>query len=241
MYGIIRPKEIYSSKVIKENTGNPSSRWVNLEIMLDCLNKHKMLMNKKDNVYVIPSDLLNSYFNLKIIDEQYEEMAKYIFEQEKDNLLSEEKISRIFRDRIVSKRKFECEFCNCFINVSDQLVASHINAKSNIRNDKTLSDEEKFELMTDEANGFLLCRVHDSLFDKKHITLTDNGQLIIAPDFINLTKEYNIKGYVGKKIININKNNIKYLEVHRKDFCRINKIDDLNELIKLQITDKHNL
>lgn len=140
-----------------------------------------------------------------------------------------------FYYKIISQRKLECEFCNCNINISDQLVASHINAKSNIRNDQNLSNEEKFELMTDPHNGYLLCRVHDSLFDKKHITLTNEGKLIVAPDFINLQKEYNIEGYIGKKIIEVTEENIKYLEIHRKDFCKINEIDDLDELIKNEL------
>lgn len=235
IYGIIKPKEIYSSKVVRKNTGNPSSRWVNLEIMLDALNNNKMTMNNKDNVYVMPSNLLASYFNLKIIDEQYNEMAKFIFESEPDAKLSEEKIGRIFRDRLINKRGMECEFCNCHINISDQLVASHINARSNIRNNNELSDEEKFELMSDENNGFLLCRVHDSLFDKKHITFTNNGELIVAPNFKNFSKEYNFEGYEGKKVIEVPRESIKYLEEHRKDFCRINNIANLDDYITKEL------
>lgn len=229
IYGIIRPEEIYSSRVIRENTGNPSSRWVGLDIMIDALNNHKMVMNGMNNVYVMPSNLLKSYFDLKIIDEQYEEMAKYIYEVELDSSLSEEKIARIFRDRLITKRGLECEFCNCSINVSDQLVASHINARANIRNNNELTDEEKFELMSDVNNGFLLCRVHDSLFDKKHITITNDGELIVAPDFVCFGKEYNFEGYEGKKIIEVTEESVKYLEVHRQDFCRINKIEDLSD------------
>ena len=230
IYGIIKPEEIYSSKVIRKDTGNPSSRWVSLENMLDAINKQKMVMNNKDNVYVIPSNLIKSYFDLKIIDEQYEEMAKYIFEVEDDNFLSEEKIGRIFRDRLITKRGLKCEFCNCKVNISDQLVASHINARKNIRNDNALTNEEKFNLMSDIYNGFLLCRTHDALFDKKHITFTNDGRLIVAPDFKNLEKEYNIEVYEGKKIINIPEESIKYLEVHRKDFCNKNHIDDIDKL-----------
>lgn len=235
VYGIIKPEEIYSSKVVREDTGNPSSRWVSLETMLEALNNKKMVMNNVNNVYVVPSYLINSYFDLKIIDEQYEEMAKYIFEVENDNNLSEEKIGRIFRDRLISKRGLECEFCNCKVNISDQLVASHINARSNIRNDKSLSDEEKFELMADVYNGFLLCRAHDALFDKKYITITNDGVLIVAPKFRNLEKEYNIEGYEGKKIIEVSEDSIKYLEVHRKDFCNKNNIKDIDDLIKKEI------
>mgnify|MGYP003294248686 CR=1 FL=1 len=92
VYGIIKPEEIYSSKVIRENTGNPSSRWVSLEIMLQALNENRMVMNNVDNVYVVPSNRISSYFDLRIIDEQYEEMARYIFNSENDTSLSEEKI-----------------------------------------------------------------------------------------------------------------------------------------------------
>ena len=231
VYGIIKPEEIYSSKVIRENTGNPSSRWVSLEIMLQALNENRMVMNNVDNVYVVPSNRISSYFDLRIIDEQYEEMARYIFNSENDTSLSEEKIGKIFRDRLIKQRGLKCEFCNCKINISDQLVASHINARSNIRNDKNLTDKEKFDLMTDVYNGLLLCRVHDALFDKKHITLTNDGKLIVAPDIRDLEKEYNIDGYVGEKIVEIAPDSIKYLEVHRNQFCKQNSIDDLDELI----------
>lgn len=235
IYGIIKPEEIYASKVVREDTGNPSSRWVALETMLDALHNHKMVMNNMDNVYVMPSYLINSYFDLRLIDEQYEEMAKYIFEVEDNKSLSEEKIGKIFRDRLIAKRGLECEFCNCKVNISDQLVASHINARANIRNDNTLSDEEKFELMADVYNGFLLCRTHDALFDKKYITLTDKGELIVAPDIRQLEKEYNIDGFEGKKIIEVSEESIKYLEVHRKEFCDKNHIDDLDALIMLEM------
>ena len=240
VYGIIKPEEIYSSAVIRNNTGNPSSRWVSLENMLDALNNKKMVMNNSDNVYVMPSYLINSYFDLKILDEQYEEMAKYIFEVEDNNTLSEEKIGKIFRDRLIAKRGLECEFINCGVNISDQLVASHINARANIRNDETLSDEEKFELMADVNNGFLLCRTHDALFDKKHITLTNDGKLIVSPDFRNLEKEYNIEGYEGKKIIEVSDETIKYLDVHRQDFCKKNHIEDIDALLLSEIIEFDN-
>ena len=235
VYGIIKPREIYSSKVIRKRTGNPSSRWVNLEIMLDALNNKKMVMNKKNNVYVIPSDLLSSYFDLKIIDEQYKEMAIYIYESESDKKLSEEKISRIFRERLINQRGQECEFCNCKVNVSDQLMASHIYAKKDIRKDEELTDEEKFELMSDPYNGFLLCRTHDALFDKKYITFTNDGNLIVSPEFRTLEREYNIDGYEGKKVIEISEESYKYLDEHRKEFCVNNGIDDLDELIMIEM------
>lgn len=231
IYGIIKPEEIYSSKVIRENTGNPSSRWVGLDVMLDALKNRKMVMNNKGNVYVVPSNLISQYFDLKILDEQYEAMAKYIYYVEPDKGLSEEKISRIFRDRLISQRGMECEFCNCCVNISDQLVASHINARANIRNNTELSIEEKFELMSDPYNGFLLCRTHDALFDKKHITISDDGRLIVAPNFRKLEKEYNIDGFEGKQIIKVSEQSIEYLDVHHEDFCTLNNIEDLENYL----------
>lgn len=222
IYEIIKLEEIYSSKVIRKSTGNASSRWVGLDVMLDALNNHKMVMNNEKNVYVIPSDLISNYFNLKIVDEEYEEMAKYIYEEEKDEIISEEKISRIFRDRLINQRGKKCEFINCNVNISDQLVASHILAKKRIRNDNSLTKEEKFKLMSDPNNGFLLCRVHDALFDKNHITFTDEGELIIAESIRPLAKEYNIEGYDGKKIINVKEESKKYLNEHRKQFLESN-------------------
>ena len=157
IYGIIKPEEIYSSKVVRENTGNPSSRWVSLEVMLDAINNQKMIMNNKNNVYVVPANLISSYFDLKIIDEQYHEMAKFIFECEKDTVLSEEKIGRIFREELIKLRGKKCEFCNCSVDISNQLVASHINARANIRHDDDLTDEdEKMMRMKEEESLDLL-------------------------------------------------------------------------------------
>lgn len=224
VYGIIKPKEIYSSKVVRRKTGNPSSRWVSLETMIEALDNHEVVMNNKNNVYVIPSNLIEGFFKSKLIDEQYEEMAKYLFETKDKKDFSEVKIGRLFRDRLIAKRGLVCQFCNCKVDLSDQLVASHINARSNIRNDDTLTDEEKFRLMTDVYNGFILCRPHDAIFDKKHITLTDKGELIVAPELRRLEKEYNIEGYEGKKIIDVPEGSIKYLEVHRNEFCKTNHV-----------------
>ncbi len=235
VYGIIKPEEIYSSKVIRENTNNPSSRWVKLEDMLSALNNQRVVMNNMNNVYVIPSNMINNYFDLRIIDEQYEEMARYLFEISTDDAFSEEKIGKIFRDRLIAKRGLECEFCNCKVNISDQIIASHIYDRYIIRNDNTLSPEEKFELMSDVYNGFLLCRTHDALFDKKYITLTNKGELIVAPDARNLEKEFNIDGFEGKKIIDVPEESFKYLEKHRTMFCEKNHIDDLDALIMTEM------
>lgn len=240
IYGIMKPKEIYSSKVIRENTGNPSSRWVSLEVMLKALNKSSLEMNKKDNVYVIRSDLISKYFDIKILDEQYEEMARYIYEVEKNDELSESKITRIFRDRLIKQRGMKCEFKNCKVCISDQLVASHINARANIRNSIELSKEAKFELMSDPNNGFLLCKQHDGIFDKKYITILNDGELIVAPKIRECESEYKIENYEGKKIIDVRKESIKYLDVHHTDFCKINKIDNFEELVELELKEKNN-
>lgn len=236
VYGIIKPSEIYSSKVIREKTGNASSRWVWFEDMLTALSEDRMVENRKKNVYIIPSDKLKAFFDLKLIEEEYSEMAKYLYSELNDDKSSEENkakveqsITRLFRNNLIKTRKKKvginhevnctCEFCNCNVNIPELLVASHINAKANIRNDKTLSDDEKFRLMTDVNNGFLLCRTHDALFDKKFVTLDDDGRLIISDEVKNLEKEFNIEDLENRIVIkDISDETKEYLKQHRMDF-----------------------
>ena len=71
VYGIIKPKEIYQSDVIKSKTGNSSSRWVDLDTILRAYNEDRVLLNGSKNVYVIPSSKLKSFFDTSLINEQY--------------------------------------------------------------------------------------------------------------------------------------------------------------------------
>lgn len=235
----MKPKEIYTSKVIKCGTGNASSRWVYLEDMLKCLKENRVIMNRTDNVYIIPSTKLKFFFDTELIIEQYEEMSKYLFEElkkenKKDIEKLESSISRVFRNRLIKERekkidaihsvKCTCEFCNCGVDIPELLIASHINAKANIRNNSFLTDEEKYNLMTDINNGFLLCRTHDALFDKKYITLDEEGKLVVSDKIKEIEKEFNIENLEGKVAIsNISDKTKEYLKQHRLEYYEKNK------------------
>ncbi len=233
VYAVMKPKEVYSSKVIREKTGNASSRWIWFEDMLKCLEKDSVVMNRKENVYIVPSTRVKDFFDTRLIIEEYEQMSKYLFEkmkeEPKDIQRLENSITRIFRNNMIKQRykkidenhsvNCTCEFCNCNVNVPELLVASHINAKANIRNDDSLSDEEKYTLMTDINNGFLLCRTHDALFDKKYITLDEDGKLIVSERIKDMEKEFNIENLENTVVISSLSDKTKeYLKQHRLDF-----------------------
>lgn len=242
IYGIISPSEIYSSGVIKNDTGHASSRWVSFDDMKKALNNQQVVMNNKKNVYVIPSEKIKDFFDTKLIIEQYEEMSKYLYNElkkegnDKNKEKLENSITRLFRNNLIRERiklidethsvKCTCEFCDCNVNIPELLVASHINAKSNIRNDSSLSEDEKYTMMTDVNNGFLLCRTHDALFDKKFITISEDGKLILSERIKSLLKEFNIEDLEGKVIIkNISEKSKEYLKQHRADFNKKNSRD----------------
>lgn len=217
VYGIIKPEEVYNSKVIKNKTGNPSSRWVKLEQILESSETSSMKENNENNVYIIPGKSIASFFDLKIIDEEYETMTKYIYENEKDPDLSESKICRIFRENLIKDRGCKCQFKNCRVNVKELLVASHIESRSYIRNNEKLSDEDKMRKIGDINNGFLLCRTHDSVFDKKFISFDDQGYILVADVIKEYAKEFNLP-FENEKIIHINEKSLGYLKVHRSEF-----------------------
>ena len=232
VYAIIKPEEVYASKVIREQTGNASSRWVDLDILLRAYNENCVLENSAKNVYVIPSNKLKSFFDTSLINEQYESMSKYLFEEYKKGESDKDKIvgsiGRIFRNKLIKNRLKSingscpvcaCEFCNCTVDIPELLVASHINARANIRNDDSLTDEEKFNLMTDINNGFLLCRTHDAIFDKKFITIDEEGNLVVSSELLGKEKEFNIENLEGTEVIKgVSSEMQEYLKQHRLDY-----------------------
>ena len=120
------------------------------------------------------------------------------------------------RDQIVKSRigqgsfrkKLEANGSSCKIcglNKNKLLIASHIKPWSES------ADEERL----DENNGFLFCPNHDALFDKGYISFDNKGRIIISSELNESI--YNSLNIDNDLQIDINKENIKYLEWHREN------------------------
>jgi len=120
------------------------------------------------------------------------------------------------RDQIVKSRigqgsfrkKLEANGSSCKIcglNKNNLLIASHIKPWSES------ADEERL----DENNGFLFCPNHDALFDKGYISFDNKGRIIISSELNESI--YNSLNIDNDIQIDINKENIKYLEWHREN------------------------
>lgn len=225
IYAIVKPSEIYSSKCVI--TGNNSSRWVRLKDMLKAKTEENVILNHVKNVYIVPDDKLELYFKTHIIDEEYKEMTKFAYVKAARGELKVDQVTKLFRDSLIREEGMHCQFCNCHVKTSDLLVASHIEAKSNIKHDETISDKKKIKKMLDPNNGFMLCAVHDKVFDKKYITLTDDGKLVVSKEIINQLKEWNLEGLVNKKVVDVPKDKIKYLHIHQKQFLEKHNLKNL--------------
>jgi len=108
------------------------------------------------------------------------------------------------RQQLLERGK--CQLCN--INKKDLLIASHVKPWHDANNSERL----------DINNTLLLCSLHDSLFDKGYISFDDFGNIILCKelkneDLLDLKLDSNIK-------VNINEENKKYIEWHRKNVFR---------------------
>ncbi|MDZ4994680.1 HNH endonuclease [Clostridium perfringens] len=113
-----------------------------------------------------------------------------------------------FREALF-KRENKCKICG--LAHKELLIASHIKPWSES------TPEEKLN----PFNGFLLCPNHDSLFDKHLITFEDNGRIIISKRLSE--KDKLLLNIDNDIIINIEEENKKFLERHRKVFYDIEK------------------
>lgn len=110
----------------------------------------------------------------------------------------------IFRNRLLSKYS-NCLKCHiCGVNITDCLIASHIQPWCDS------NDREKI----DPDNGLLLCPNHDKLFDSGYISFDENGKILISSEldsnnrlFLNLQDSMKI---------HFNGNNEKYMKYHRE-------------------------
>lgn len=90
-------------------------------------------------------------------------------------------IQQIFRNNLIAQHGKKCVLCNK--DLDEVLIASHIKpaAKSNVI--------EK----ADYENGFLLCALHDKLFDRHLISFDANtGKILIADELLDHLDEYQL-------------------------------------------------
>lgn len=227
IYLIIKPSEIYSSKVLKNKTWNPSSRWVDLKDILSVLKNENFMSNPNKNVYIVHPKKIQWFFK-NILKKEYAEMIKQMmnFELERINLLKlidenskkYNKYRKLFRENLISQRGIKCEINNCKIRSIELMIASHIKPVNKIINDESLNKEEKIKEISDPNNGFLLCPNHDALFDQFLISFDINGVLITSESFINEIHNFNLKNN-SKTISIIDKDKVeKYLKYHKNYF-----------------------
>lgn len=108
------------------------------------------------------------------------------------------------RSKIIKYYNGKCALCN--IKMKDILVASHIKSWS------TSSQTEK----VDPSNAILLCKLHDGLFDRGHISLDDNFNVIYKNK--EMLESHGISvGMVFTNPIDFLPG-LKYLSDHRKKF-----------------------
>lgn len=70
----------------------------------------------------------------------------------------------------------KCYLCNC--DIDSMIIASHIHRVTDIKNDKTISDDDKRKQIIDGDNGLWLCANHDKLFEYGLIYFEDKKMVV---------------------------------------------------------------
>ena len=112
-----------------------------------------------------------------------------------------------FRTKLIGQfDNCKCRIKGCKINKVEYLIASHIL-------EWKLSDENQ---KVDPNNGFLLCPIHDFLFDAHLISFDDEGKIMISK---NIPKEFYSEFNISENTcIDLLESNKIYLELHRRKF-----------------------
>lgn len=196
--------------------------------LYDLTNEYEdLIISKYSNNDMSDIEVLKSH--LDIIENVFEEykcvFGKYDKRKRMTTLLEEaEEDIKVNREYVIKTRIGQAKFrgrlledsskCKvCGMDMDDLLVASHIKPWS-----KCLEREH-----LDKYNGFLLCPIHDSLFDKGYISFDDNGNILISSkidlqnyDLLSINKDISVILHDYNKI---------YLDFHRKFIFIDNKKD----------------
>lgn len=145
-------------------------------------------------------------------EEESVRISKNVPETERAQLIKARKGQGIFRQNVFSIES-KCRVTG----VADKqfLVASHI---------KSWKQSDNFEKL-DGNNGLLLSPHIDCLFDRGWISFTDSGDILIANDSVSrIMESWNVK---TKNVGPFNKKQCYYLEHHRKEIFKANKVIDV--------------
>lgn len=131
----------------------------------------KQLTDKKIVIYQVED---NGHRSLSALDREL--LLKNGFEfgediiNEEFNRVNLEASEKDLRDqpafRLNLFKKFgdkKCYLCDC--DIDSLIIASHIHRVTDIKNDNTLTDDEKKKQIIDGDNGLWLCANHDKLFE----------------------------------------------------------------------------
>ena len=188
------------SKTSDRNTGNNASYFSDtgdfIEFFAKCYGANgkesvfmamviKQLTDKKIIIYQVEDhgQRLLSSPDRKILLANGFEFGEGIISEEfnRVNLEAAEKDLRdqpAFRLNLLKKYgDKKCYLCNC--EIDSLIIASHIHRVTDIKNDKSLTDEEKKKQIIDGDNGLWLCANHDKLFEYGFIYF-DNQKMVIS-------------------------------------------------------------
>ncbi len=236
VYLIVSPSEIYSSQgaadiIFNRKKPSSSSRWVELNEILKCLQSKETLLNvrnsqtKGNNVWIVHPENLEDFLNSIIFDEYRNQM-----EEANSRLLSivHPNVIDIKQDRMIKtcrqnirKRLLEifekCQISTCEVRDKQCLVASHIYAVNEICK-LQINTDKKINMISDINNVLLLCSLHDKLFDRHLISFNNDGTLLVSA-IINKLEAYNLK--LNFHYFNFNENMLVYIEKHRRKFVEL--------------------
>lgn len=108
----------------------------------------------------------------------------------------------------------KCYLCDC--DIDHMIIASHIHRVTDIKNDATLSDDEKKKQIIDGDNGLWLCANHDKLFEYGLIFF-NNKELVISDKLNDGQKDFikRITAEASIKDCYFNGNMDSYLKLHK--------------------------
>lgn len=228
-YLIVMPGEIYSAKpvgdIIQFGKGNGSSRWVTLNDINHCLKSKETVTNNKNNVWIVHPENLRNFLTSIVLDDYNHQkdlaLKKYNLKRVRKTINDfEAKISNariLLRKNILARKK--CEILSCNIDLPESLIASHIWSVEEIRKSDNLSNDLKIKYIMDENNAFLLCPIHDKLFDRYFITFNKSGIIKCSQKIVNSIQYYGFDpNKLNIPIININDKNLPFLSKHNEIF-----------------------
>lgn len=228
-YLIVMPGEIYSAKpvgdIIDNGMGNGSSRWVTLNDINYCLKSKETITNNNNNVWIVHPENLRNFLTTIVLDDyiHQKDLALQKFHLARvrktiDDFDAEvHKARSLLRKNILTRKK--CEILSCNIDLSESLIASHIWSVEEIKKSNILSNDLKIKNIMDENNAFLLCPIHDKLFDRYFITFDKHGIIKCSQKIRNSIKYYGFDpDKLNIPVIKINDKNLPFLSKHNSIF-----------------------